>query len=304
MREIFLILDETETGPMSVHDVLALVEEGRAGAETQYWESGLEEWEPLTALLPGLTAGADPEDSVEIATNPQCRVEDGSQTPPEVPRLVRPPSVGSATAPSTAVDSALRVAALRASSRKRERGGSYVVMAWFFAMLAAGAACFHFLPNGRIIMLIAGLIGVVLAILAIVGGRVFGGVVALLAAAALPFSVFTVAKAKDLRPALFTDIEKARAEKTAAQPGFKDLKLEVSGAARRLSGIVQTVAGGSPKKLQVIVSWLDADEGVVTTSNIPLAGGEAVPPGSSLKFTIDAPSDPAIRNYRTEVAPL
>ena len=308
MREIFLILgdSETETGPMSVHEVLARVEGGHAGAETLYWESGLEDWEPLTSLLPGLAVDAAPTTSVEVATNPQCRVEDGGQIPPDRPRLVRPPSAGSAsntTAPSSS-DSALRVAALRASSRKRDRAGSFVVLAWFFALLAAGAACFWFLPMGRIAMAVAGLIGVVLAIMAMAGGRVSGGIVALLAAALLPVGIYTVAKGRDLRPAMFTDIEKARAEKTAAQPGFKDLKLEVAGERRRLSGIVQTVPSGSPEKLQVIVSWLDVDEGVVTTSNVPLAGGEEIPPGTASKFTVDAPADPAIRSYRTEIAPL
>ena len=308
MREIFLILGEaeTETGPMSVHDVLAHVDEGRANAETLYWESGLEDWEPLSSLLPGLAADARPTTSVEVATNPQCRVEDSSEVPPDRPRLVRPPSARSAsnTAAPSSLDSALRVAALRESSRKRERGGSYIVMAWFFTLLAAGAACFHFLPMGRIAMAAAALIGVVLAIMAMIGGRVLGGIVALLAAAALPLGVFTFAKAKDLRPGFFVDIEKARAEKTAAQPGLRDLKLEVIGEGRRLSGILQTVPSGAPTKLQVIVSWLDADEVVVTTSNVPLGGGEAIPPGSATKFTVDAPADPAIRSYRTEIAPL
>ena len=306
MREIFLILDEVETGPMSVHDVLVCVEEGRAHAETQYWESGLEAWETLTSLLPGLAAEAESGGDVEIASNPQCRVEDGVKTVPDHPQLVRPPApLGGSIAPSAAVsESALRVQALRDSRRERERGGSLLLMAWFFGMIAAGAACFHFIPLGRIAMAIAGLVGVILAIIALFNGRVLGGIIALLAASIIPFGVFTVAKAKDLRPSVFTNIEKAKVEKKAAQPGFKDVKLDVVGDVRRLSVVVQTLSSGSPEKLQVIVSWLGEEDRVITTTNVPLAGGVAIPPGESVKFTVDAPADPAILSFRTKIAPL
>ncbi len=303
MREIYLILDEIETGPMSVHDVLARVEEGRAGAETQYWESGLEAWEPLTSLLPGLAAGADSDDAVEIATNPQCRVEDGSEIRPDRPRLVRPPSPALASA-ATNTNAALCAEALRASSQKSDRAGRLVLIAWLFGLIAAGAACFHFLPYGRIVMLAAGVIGIFFAIGALLSGRIFGGFLALLVTTALPYGVFTFTEANDMRPAFFIDIDKAKAEKKAAEFGFKDVKLEISGDARRLSGLVQTRPSASPEKLQVIVSWLDGSGAVVATSNVPLAGGAAIPAGVSSKFMVDAPVGPAIHSYRTEIAPL
>lgn len=286
MEQIILSIDGEDLGPFSLDEVRALVEEGSATAQTLFWQEGMPGWEPLVHLLP------------ELAVNQQRMPAAPAAPPPALVVRATPASAVASAAPPPEVAAARATAAyFRESALKQKAGGRALVLGWFFALIAIILALLAALPLFHLLLWLAAAATLIFAMVAMIRGRVAGGVLLILAVVLVPFSVSWIVRGRGL---VFGPLARV------VEPGYQqerieflDAQLERIDEVMRLSGSVRNAGQVELPNVQVVVQWKDEAGALLGTDSALVAGGRALQPGETAPFEVVAKNDPRMKKYTT-----